>query len=101
MLAGATFARAIQTRCTSLFLIVYFALDASLSLKKLRQLAILVVAAGVTIAPYLIWVRWNYGSFLFPFILARRIVTEWTAPVASGFYFDAVLEIFPPSLRLL
>jgi len=28
-------------------------------------------------------------------------VTEWTAPVASRFYFDAVLEIFPPSLRLL
>ena len=101
ILAGAAYALAVQTRFTSLFLIVYFALDASLSREKLRQLAILVVAAGVTIAPYLVWVRWNYGSFLFPFVLARRIVTEWTAPVASGFYFDAVLEIFPPSLRLL
>ncbi len=101
ILAGAAYALAVQTRFTSLFLIVYFALDASLSLKKLRQLAILGVAAGVTIAPYLIWVRWNYGSFLFPFVLARRIVTEWTAPVAARFYFDAVLEIFPPSLRLL
>lgn len=101
ILAGATYALAVQTRFTSLFLMVYFALDASLSLKKLRQLAILVVAAGVTIAPYLIWVRWNYGSFLFPFVLARRIVTEWTAPVASRFYFDAVFEIFPPSLWLL
>ena len=100
ILAGAAYALAVQTRFTSLFLIVYFALDASLSLKKLRQLAILVVAAGVTIAPYLIWVRWNYGSFLFPFVLARRIVTEWTAPVPSGFYFDAMLEIFPPSLWL-
>jgi len=100
MLAGATYALAIQTRFTSLFLIVYFALDASLSLKKLRQLVILVVAAGVTIAPYLIWVRWNYGSFLFPFVLARRIVTEWTAPVPARFYFDAVLEIFPPGLWL-
>ena len=100
ILAGAAYALAVQTRFTSLFLIVYFALDASLSLKKLRQLAILGVAAGVTIAPYLIWVRWNYGSFLFPFVLARRIVTEWTAPVASGFYFDAALEIFPPSLWL-
>ena len=100
ILAGAAYALAVQTRFTSLFLIVYFALDASLSLKKLRQLAILVVAAGVTIAPYLIWVRWNYGSFLFPFVLARRIVTEWTAPVAPRFYFDAVLEIFPPSLWL-
>jgi 4-amino-4-deoxy-L-arabinose transferase-like glycosyltransferase len=100
ILAGAAYALAVQTRFTSLFLIVYFALDASLSLKKLRQLAILVVAAGVTIAPYLIWVRWNYGSFLLPFVLARRIVTEWTAPVAARFYFDAVLEIFPPSLWL-
>jgi len=100
ILAGAAYALAVQTRFTSLFLIVYFALDASLSREKLRQLAILVVAAGVTIAPYLVWVRWNYGSFLFPFVLARRIVTEWTAPVASGFYFDAVLEMFPPSLRL-
>src|SRR2546429_1923063 len=99
ILAGAAYALAVQTRFTSLFLIVYFALDASLSLKKLRQLAILVVAAGVTIAPYLILVRWHYGSFLLPSLLARRIVTEWTAPVASGFYFDAVLEIFPPSLR--
>jgi len=59
ILAGAAYALAVQTRFTSLFLIVYFVLDASLSLKKLRQLAILVVAAGVTIAPYLIWVRWN------------------------------------------
>ena len=101
ILAGAAYALAVQTRFTSLFLIVYFALDASLSPRKLRQLAILVAAAGVTIAPYLIWVRWNYGSFLFPFVLARRIVTEWTAPVAARFYFDAVLEIFPPSLRLL
>ena len=100
ILAGAAYALAVEIRFTSLFLIVYFALDASLSLKKLRQLAILVVAAGVTIAPYLVWVRWNYGSFLFPFVLARRIVTEWTAPVASGFYFDAALEIFPPSLWL-
>ncbi len=100
ILAGAAYALAVQTRFTSLFLIVYFALDASLPPRKLRQLAILVAAAGVTIAPYLIWVRWNYGSFLFPFVLARRIVTEWTAPVAAGFYFDAVLEIFPPSLWL-
>src|SRR5207302_7812944 len=100
ILAGATYALAIQTRFTSLFLIVYFALDASLSLKKLRQLVILLVAAGITIAPYLIWVRWNYGSVLFPFVLARRIVTEWTAPVPARFYFDAVLEIFPPSLWL-
>jgi 4-amino-4-deoxy-L-arabinose transferase-like glycosyltransferase len=100
ILAGAAYALAVQTRFTSLFLIVYFALDASLSLKKLRQLAILVVAAGVTIAPYLIWVRWNYGSFLFSFVLARRIVTDSTAPVAARFYFDAVLEIFPPSLWL-
>jgi 4-amino-4-deoxy-L-arabinose transferase-like glycosyltransferase len=100
LLAGATYALAVQTRFTSLFLIVYFALDAGLSPRKIRQLAILVVAAGVTIAPYLIWARWNYGSFLFPFVLARRIVTEWTAPVASRFYFDAALEIFPPSLWL-
>ncbi len=101
ILAGATYALAIQTRFTSLFLIVYFALDASLSpQKKLRQLVILVVAAGITIAPYLIWIRWNYGSFLFPFVLARRIVTERTAPVPARFYFDAVLQIFPPSLWL-
>ncbi len=100
ILAGAAYALAVQTRFTSLFLIVYFALDASLPPRKLRQLATLVVAAGVTIAPYLVWVRWNYGSFLFPFVLARRIVTEWTAPVGARFYFDAVLEIFPPSLWL-
>jgi 4-amino-4-deoxy-L-arabinose transferase-like glycosyltransferase len=100
LLAGAVYALAIQTRFTSLFLIFYFALDATLSPKKLRNLALLLAGAAAAITPYLLWVRWNYGSFFFPFVMARRIVTEWTAPVPARFYWNALTEIFPYSMWL-
>jgi len=100
LLAGAVYALAIQTRFTSLFLICYFALDATLSPKKLRNLALLLAGAAVTITPYLFWLRWNYGSFFFPFVMARRIVTEWTALVPTRFYWNALTEIFPSSMWL-
>src|SRR5260221_9372025 len=99
-LSGIVYALAIQTRFTSLFLFVYFALDTVLSPKKIRSLAFLLAGAAVAIAPYLIWIRWNYGSFFFPFVQARRIVTEWTAPVPAGFYWEALLEVFPYSMWL-
>ena len=100
LLAGAVYALAIQTRFTSLFLIFYFALDATLPPKKMRNLAFLLAGAAAAITPYLLWVRWNYGSFFFPFVMARRIVTEWTAPVPARFYLNALLEIFPYSMWL-
>jgi 4-amino-4-deoxy-L-arabinose transferase-like glycosyltransferase len=100
LLAGVVYALAIQTRFTSLFLIVYFALEAILSPKKLRNLALLVAGAAAAISPYLLWVRWNYGSIFFPFVMARRIVTEWTAPVPARFYWNALIEIFPYSMWL-
>ena len=99
-LSGIIYALAIQTRFTSLFLIVYFVLDAILSPKRTRSLAFLLAGAAVAIAPYLVWVRWNYGSFFFPLVQARRIVTEWTAPVPAGFYWEALLEVFPYSMWL-
>ena len=97
-LSGILYALAIQTRFTSLFLIVYFALDAVLSPKKIRSMAFLLAGAAAAIAPYLVWIRWNYGSFFFPFVQARRIVTEWTAPVPASFYWDALLQVFPYSM---
>lgn len=100
-LSGLIYALAIQTRFTSLFLFVYFALDALLSPKKIRSLAFLLAGTVVAIGPYLIWIRWNYGSFFFPFVQARRIVTEWTAPVPAGFYWEALLQVFPYSMWLL
>jgi 4-amino-4-deoxy-L-arabinose transferase-like glycosyltransferase len=99
-LSGIVYALAIQTRFTSLFLIAYFALDAILFPKKIRSLAFLLAGAAVAIAPYLVWARWNYGSFFFPFVQARRIVTEWTAPVPAGFYWEALLQVFPYSMWL-
>src|SRR5256885_275690 len=53
-LSGIIYALAIQTRFTSLFLIVYFVLDAILSPKKIRSLAFLLAGAAVAIAPYLV-----------------------------------------------
>jgi 4-amino-4-deoxy-L-arabinose transferase-like glycosyltransferase len=98
LLAGAVYALAIQTRFTSIFLIFYFALDATLSPKKMRNLALLLIGAAAAITPYLLWLRWNYGSFFFPFVMARRIVTEWTALVPARFYWNALTEIFPYSM---
>src|SRR5262245_5857999 len=99
-LAGAVYALAIQTRYTSLFLVVYFALDAVFPPRKIRSLAFLLAGAAVAIAPYLVWVRWHYGTFFYPLVQARRIVTEWTAPVPAGFYWDALPQIFPYSMWL-
>src|SRR5439155_24788107 len=65
-----------------------------------RSLAFLLAGAALAISPYLIWIRWNYGSFFYPFVQARRIVTEWTAPVPAGFYWEALLEVFPYSMWL-
>src|SRR6266480_4446703 len=59
-LSGVLYALAIQTRFTSLFLVVYFALDAIVSPKKIRSLAFLLAGAALAISPYLIWIRWNY-----------------------------------------
>lgn len=100
LLSGLGYALAIQTRFTSLFLFVYFALAATLSPKRMRDLAVLLAGAAAAVTPYLLWVRWNYGSFFFPFSLARRIVTEWTAPVPGSFYWKALIEIFPLSMWL-
>lgn len=99
LLAGVVFALAIQTRFTSLFLVIYFALDAA-SRERRQSLLYMSAGAAAAIAPYLLWVRWRYGSFFYSFALARRIVTEWTAPVPSSFYARALLEIFPVSLWL-
>src|SRR5205814_8913200 len=94
------YALAIHTPFTSLFRVVYFALDAILSLKRIRSLAFLLAGAALAISPYPIWIRWNYESFFYPFVQARRIVTEWTAPVPAGFYWEALLEVFPYSMWL-
>lgn len=102
LLSGVASALAVQTRFTSLFVFVYFVLDAILSpRRKMRSLALLVAGAVVAMAPYLIWVRWSYGSFLHPFVIARRITDEWTAPVPHSFYYSGLLQIFPVSMLLL
>jgi hypothetical protein len=98
LFAGVAYALSIETRFTSLFLMLYFLLEVALSPKKFRQLALLGVGAAASLAPYLIWLKWKYDSFFYPFVLARRIVQEWTAPVPARFYFEGVREIFPLSL---
>ncbi len=101
LLAGVAYALSIETRFTSLFLMLYFLLEVALSPKKFGQLVLLGVAAAASLAPYLIWLKWRYDSFFYPFILARRIVQEWTAPVPASFYFEGVRGIFPLSLWAL
>jgi 4-amino-4-deoxy-L-arabinose transferase-like glycosyltransferase len=100
-LSGVLAALAVQTRFTSLFVFIYFVLDAALSPKKMRSLALLIVGAVVGIVPYLIWVQWTYGDFLHPFVWARRITDEWTVPVPAGFYYRGLLGVFPLSMLVL
>src|SRR4029077_20051063 len=45
--------------------------------------------------------KWKYGSFFYTFVLARRIVQEWTAPVPATFYLRGVREIVPFRLQVL
>jgi 4-amino-4-deoxy-L-arabinose transferase-like glycosyltransferase len=101
LLAGVAYGLAIETRFTSLFLLLYFLFETALSLKKTRHLLFLGAGAAASLAPYLIWLKWKYGSFFYSFVLARRIVQEWTAPVPATFYLQGVREIFPFSLQVL
>ncbi len=101
LLAGVAYALSIETRFTSLFLMLYFLLEVALSPRKFRQLVLLGVGAAASLGPYLIWLKWKYDSFFYPFVLARRIVQEWTAPVPARFYFEGVRGIFPLSLWAL
>ncbi len=95
VLAGVAYSLAIQTRYTSLFLGLYFLLDTVVAPQKARNFLAWGVAAAAALAPYLLWNQFAFGWFLHPFAIARRIVTEWTAPMPASFYFDALAQIFP------
>ena len=95
LLAGVVFSLAVQMRYTSLFLAVYLVLDAIVTRKKLPHLLFAGGAAILAIAPYLFWNYSQFGSPIFPFELAKRVVREWTALVPPAFYFRALEEIFP------
>jgi 4-amino-4-deoxy-L-arabinose transferase-like glycosyltransferase len=100
-MAGVSSSLAALMHFTSLFVFVYFAADAFFSGLRVRRLLWLIVGATIAMAPYLIWARWNYGSFFHTFALASRITTEWTAPVPASFYMAAIREIFPASVLAL
>jgi 4-amino-4-deoxy-L-arabinose transferase-like glycosyltransferase len=101
LLAGVVFALAIQMRYTSLFLASYLVLDAVVTRRKLRHLMLAGAAAALGIAPYLLWNYSRFGSPVFPFELAKRIVREWTALVPPVFYLHALTEIFPMTVWAL
>ncbi len=98
--AGLASGLAVLTRFTSLFVLPYFALSTIVARRGIARLACVGVAAGVTILPYLVWVRARFESPFYTFEHARRITTEWTAPVPAAFYFEALAAIFPPTLAL-
>jgi 4-amino-4-deoxy-L-arabinose transferase-like glycosyltransferase len=98
LLAGVGYALAVETRFTSLFLLLYFLLEVAWAPRSFPRLVLLGIGAAATLAPYLVWLKGRYGSFFYPFVLARRIVHEWTAPVPASFYFEGVRGILPPSL---
>ncbi len=95
LLSGALYALAIQTRFTSMFLVVYFLLQVIVVHRKPGQLGWWAAAAAAAIAPYLVWARWNFGSFFHPFVRGRQMVTEWTPLVPAAFYWEALGTVFP------
>ena len=99
--AGVAYGLAVETRFTSIFLALYFLLEAGFAPERFRRLVWLGLGAAATLAPYLVWLKVTYGAFLYPFLMARRIVEEWTAPMPAQFYFQTVRGIFPPSLWAL
>jgi len=84
LLAGVACALSIETRFTSLFLMLYFLLEVAFTPKKLRQLVLFGVGAAASLAPYLIWLKLKYQSFFYPFVLARRIVSRMDGAGSSG-----------------
>jgi 4-amino-4-deoxy-L-arabinose transferase-like glycosyltransferase len=101
LFAGFVFALAVQMRYTSIFLACYLVLDAVIAPRKLRHLLLAGASAALTVTPYLLWNYSRFGSPVYPFELARRIVHEWTAPMPAVFYFRALAELFPPTIWAL
>lgn len=98
LLGGVACGLAVETRFTCLFLAGYFVLEVAWSRRKFPRLVLLGIGATATLVPYLVWLKISYGSFFYPFVLASRIVHEWTAPVPASFYLEGVRGILPPSL---
>lgn len=94
-LSGLLFALAILTRYTSTFFGLYFLLTALSTPRRWRSLLPFSVAALAGLTPYLVWSWHRFGNPLYPLAHARRIVTEWTAPVPAGLYFDGLFIVFP------
>jgi len=97
IISGIVYALAIQTRFTSLFLLTYFVVDSLFCPRNIRRLAAFLVGAAAAMIPYLSWGLWNFGSAFLPFIQARKIITQWTAPTPPSLYTGALLQIFPYS----
>jgi hypothetical protein len=55
-----------------------------------------VVAGGLlTLAPYFVWAQAEYGSFLFPFTLSRRIIMEFSPYTPPSVLVHGLIETFP------
>ena len=100
LLAGAVYALAIQTRFTSLFLIVLLCAGCNPGPEEAAELG---VAAGrgcrhhyplPPLAPL------ELRLLLLSLRMARRIVTEWTAPVPARLYWSALTRDLPYSMWL-
>ncbi len=93
--SGVLYVMAILTRFTSLFLLVYFILLLIVFQKRIRESIPFFFGALLSILPYLSWARVNYGSFLYPFVQARRIIMEFSPYAPPSVYFHGLIEIFP------
>ena len=100
-LSGLVFALAILTRYTSTFFGLYFLLTALATPHRWRGLLPFAGGALAGLAPYLFWSWRRFGDPLYPLAHARRIVTEWTAPVPADLYLQGLFSVFPLAVVLL
>lgn len=101
VLAGVLFGVAILTRYTATFFGFYFLLAALAAPGRWRSLPAFGAAAAATLAPYLYWNWRHFGDPVFPMAHARRIVTEWAAPMPVDLYVQGLSTIFPAVLWVL
>ena len=93
--SGVLYSLSVLTRFTSIFLLVYFALFVIVFRKNIKILVPFFLGAVLCMLPFLAWAQYNYGSFLFPFVHARRVITEWSGYIPPSVFFHGIREIFP------
>ena len=95
--SGIMFGISVLTRFTSLFLVVFFALQLLLTIRQessWKRMLLFSIGSAAVLVPYMSWAYVSFGDFAYTFKLARHIIIEYLPYVNPSKYYYAFFEIF-------